>query len=174
MWEGWKAGFLAFHTFHILSFPWPALGMRVQRAKYREPFHGNSVVAPSGHLSEWPIIRSRGFLRIVLSEEAISSDSQGFPNGTSTLPNRPEIWSLTASTKVVAPTFKGIVCFALNVFDVSFATCCAVILPLSRIKDLSSTFPFPSYSRIAKSLSVRTWLDASYGSLTDPARPLSY
>ena len=24
VWEGWKAGFLAFHAFHILSFPWPA------------------------------------------------------------------------------------------------------------------------------------------------------
>ena len=26
MWEGWKAGFMAFHAFHTLSFPWPALG----------------------------------------------------------------------------------------------------------------------------------------------------
>src|SRR5580658_10128967 len=25
VWEGWKAGFLAFHAFHTLSFPWPAL-----------------------------------------------------------------------------------------------------------------------------------------------------
>jgi hypothetical protein len=24
VWEGWEAGFLAFHTFHTLSFPWPA------------------------------------------------------------------------------------------------------------------------------------------------------
>ena len=24
VWEGWKAGFLAFHAFHTLSFPWPA------------------------------------------------------------------------------------------------------------------------------------------------------
>ena len=24
VWEGWEAGFLAFHAFHILSFPWPA------------------------------------------------------------------------------------------------------------------------------------------------------
>ena len=24
MWKGWKAGFLAFHAFHTLSFPWPA------------------------------------------------------------------------------------------------------------------------------------------------------
>ena len=23
---GWKAGFMAFHAFHTLSFPWPALG----------------------------------------------------------------------------------------------------------------------------------------------------
>ena len=25
VWEGWKAGFMAFHAFHTLSFPWPAL-----------------------------------------------------------------------------------------------------------------------------------------------------
>ena len=24
VWEGWEAGFLAFHAFHTLSFPWPA------------------------------------------------------------------------------------------------------------------------------------------------------
>jgi hypothetical protein len=23
-WEGWGAGFMAFHAFHTLSFPWPA------------------------------------------------------------------------------------------------------------------------------------------------------
>jgi len=26
VWEAWKAGFMAFHAFHTLSFPWPALG----------------------------------------------------------------------------------------------------------------------------------------------------
>jgi hypothetical protein len=24
VWQGWEAGFLAFHAFHTLSFPWPA------------------------------------------------------------------------------------------------------------------------------------------------------
>ena len=24
LWEGWEAGFMAFHAFHTLSFPWPA------------------------------------------------------------------------------------------------------------------------------------------------------
>jgi hypothetical protein len=23
VWEGWEAGFMAFHAFHTLSFPWP-------------------------------------------------------------------------------------------------------------------------------------------------------
>jgi hypothetical protein len=36
MWEGWKAGFLAFHTFHILSFPWPALECVVKERSYRK------------------------------------------------------------------------------------------------------------------------------------------
>ena len=26
VWEGWEAGFMAFHAFHTLSFPWPAFG----------------------------------------------------------------------------------------------------------------------------------------------------
>jgi hypothetical protein len=26
VWEGWKAGTMAFHAFHALSFPWPAFG----------------------------------------------------------------------------------------------------------------------------------------------------
>src|ERR1700692_3688548 len=25
VWEGWEAGLMAFHAFHTLSFPWPAL-----------------------------------------------------------------------------------------------------------------------------------------------------
>jgi hypothetical protein len=25
VWEGWEAGIMAFHAFHTLSFPWPAL-----------------------------------------------------------------------------------------------------------------------------------------------------
>jgi hypothetical protein len=36
MWEGWKAGFLAFHTFHILSFPWPALECVFKERSYRK------------------------------------------------------------------------------------------------------------------------------------------
>jgi hypothetical protein len=32
VWEGWKAGFLAFHAFHTLSFPWPALETRVAQS----------------------------------------------------------------------------------------------------------------------------------------------
>ncbi len=36
MWEGWKAGFLAFHTFHILSFPWPPLEYVFKERSYRK------------------------------------------------------------------------------------------------------------------------------------------
>ena len=28
VWEGWEAGFMAFHAFHTLSFPWPAFFAR--------------------------------------------------------------------------------------------------------------------------------------------------
>jgi uncharacterized membrane protein YagU involved in acid resistance len=30
VWEGWEAGFMAFHAFHTLSFPWPALRPAMQ------------------------------------------------------------------------------------------------------------------------------------------------
>jgi hypothetical protein len=33
VWEGWKAGFLAFHPSHTLSFPKPAFGKAFHKAK---------------------------------------------------------------------------------------------------------------------------------------------
>lgn len=30
VWEGWEAGFMAFHAFHTPSFPWPALRPAMQ------------------------------------------------------------------------------------------------------------------------------------------------
>ena len=30
VWEGWEAGFMAFHAFHTLSFPWPVFATRYQ------------------------------------------------------------------------------------------------------------------------------------------------
>jgi hypothetical protein len=49
--EGWKAGFLAFHAFHTLSFPWPALKARIAKSPRRSAF-GNR-----NRLSEMPPIR---------------------------------------------------------------------------------------------------------------------
>jgi hypothetical protein len=48
MWEGWKAGFLAFHPFHILSFPWSALECAFKE-RTENPFHGKSIM-PGGTL----------------------------------------------------------------------------------------------------------------------------
>jgi hypothetical protein len=33
VWEGWAAGFLAFHAFHTLSFPWPTLETCIRKSK---------------------------------------------------------------------------------------------------------------------------------------------
>jgi hypothetical protein len=33
VWEGWEAGIMAFHAFHTLSFPWPALRVRELQAE---------------------------------------------------------------------------------------------------------------------------------------------
>jgi hypothetical protein len=35
MWEGWKAGIMAFHAFHTLSFPWPVFARRPRCTKLR-------------------------------------------------------------------------------------------------------------------------------------------
>jgi hypothetical protein len=46
VWEGWEAGFMAFHAFHTLSFPWPAFVFREN--------HGRPLTGPkrsSGTLS---------------------------------------------------------------------------------------------------------------------------
>jgi hypothetical protein len=64
MWEGWKACFLAFYTFHILSFPWPALECVFKERSYRKPFVGKLRQCAPGavlltHNPTWPRTLSR-------------------------------------------------------------------------------------------------------------------
>ena len=49
MWEGWRADFIAFHAFHTLSFPWPALraGSECEVAEIA-PFSGNYIIHERG------------------------------------------------------------------------------------------------------------------------------
>jgi hypothetical protein len=57
VWEGWKAGFMAFHAFHTLSFPWPAFGAGSEcevsenpvSREVRERKTGSFPVGPSRH-----------------------------------------------------------------------------------------------------------------------------
>ena len=59
MWEGWKAGFLAFHPFHTLSFPWPALECVFKKRSYRKPrFSVTSFFFPA-----WPCSPERSISR---------------------------------------------------------------------------------------------------------------
>ena len=52
MWEGWKAGFLAFHAFHTLSFPWPALETHITKSQSpRRPVLGTGTTCPRWRLS---------------------------------------------------------------------------------------------------------------------------
>ncbi len=47
VWEGWKAGIMAFHAFHTLSFPWPALGAVTcvnQERRLTQPSHPQGEV----------------------------------------------------------------------------------------------------------------------------------
>jgi hypothetical protein len=37
VWEGWEAGFMAFHAFHTLSFPWPAFRPAMLDKPLRHP-----------------------------------------------------------------------------------------------------------------------------------------
>jgi hypothetical protein len=46
VWEGWEAGFMAFHAFHTLSFPWPAFrAAMLEKPTYRQQSRnsGNTV-----------------------------------------------------------------------------------------------------------------------------------
>jgi hypothetical protein len=44
VWEGWEAGFMAFHAFHTLSFPWPAF-----RATSWLISYATCAISPTGH-----------------------------------------------------------------------------------------------------------------------------
>jgi hypothetical protein len=48
VWEGWEAGFMAFHAFHTLSFPWPERGIEVAEACF-----GGNGDTPSSHLKSY-------------------------------------------------------------------------------------------------------------------------
>ena len=52
MWEGWKAGFLALHAFHTLSFPWPAWKRVPQNHNHRQgPFWEQEPLVRDGDYS---------------------------------------------------------------------------------------------------------------------------
>jgi hypothetical protein len=72
VWEGWKAGFLAFHAFHTLSFPWPALETRFTKSQSpRRPVLGTGTTCPRWRLydqvpiSKWATLRPCGSRSIV-------------------------------------------------------------------------------------------------------------
>ena len=53
VWEGWKAGFMAFHAFHTLSFPWPVFARQVRgRPKCCHASEGVTVARYSSQVDE--------------------------------------------------------------------------------------------------------------------------
>jgi hypothetical protein len=53
VWEGWKAGFLAFHAFHTLSFPWPVFVRQARDKPQRcHAAEGVTVARRSSHVDE--------------------------------------------------------------------------------------------------------------------------
>jgi hypothetical protein len=54
VWEGWKAGIMAFHAFHTLSFPWPvfrAASVCNQNASMRRGHYIDRTLIPTQHTS---------------------------------------------------------------------------------------------------------------------------
>jgi hypothetical protein len=99
-----------------------SLTPRTSRAQAtKSPFHGNFVEIPrrQGSItSELPTSSLLGYeAKDHPSFAKLIKSRYGLPNGTSTLPIRPETRSLTPRTKLVAPALSVMVCFALNVFD---------------------------------------------------------
>src|SRR5580698_355509 len=80
VWEGWKAGFLAFHAFHTLSFPWPALE-RVSQSHYssRRPVVGTGTTCPKCRLerSRWRGGHCLGVERLAVVAEVRLGHKEG-------------------------------------------------------------------------------------------------
>jgi hypothetical protein len=61
--EGWKAGFLAFHAFHTLSFPWPALETRVAQSQSpQRPVFGTVLLVRTASMSDsedLPLVKAK-------------------------------------------------------------------------------------------------------------------
>ena len=61
VWEGWKAGIMAFHAFHTLSFPWPVLpGDQINQPRHLAQYTAPATTAYRDRLSmsELAIMRS--------------------------------------------------------------------------------------------------------------------
>src|ERR1700722_1339317 len=69
VWEGWKAGILAFHAFHTLSFPWPVLETRFTSSQ----FAAKALFGNWNHLSEMATFRPCGCSTPVDRETSILS-----------------------------------------------------------------------------------------------------
>ena len=54
VWEGWKAGFMAFHAFHTLSFPWPVFVRRVldNASMPSRALHDRMLIPHAAHIGE--------------------------------------------------------------------------------------------------------------------------
>jgi hypothetical protein len=52
VWEGWEAGFMAFHAFHTLSFPWPVLpGDQINQLRHLAQYTAPATTAYRDRLS---------------------------------------------------------------------------------------------------------------------------
>ena len=74
VWEGWEAGFMAFHAFHTLSFPWAAFARQMlDKPICRHPVQCAALGTHSLSLSALAIYHSRStqFLNQITSENCI-------------------------------------------------------------------------------------------------------
>jgi len=62
VWEGWKAGVLAFHAFHTLSFSWPVLETRFTSSQFAAKalyWEQESLVRDADSTSTWNVAPCR-------------------------------------------------------------------------------------------------------------------
>ena len=74
VWEGWEAGFMAFHAFHTPSFPWPVLpGDQINQRRHVAQYTLTATTAYPDRLSmsASAILHS---LRIVAGDNGVSQD----------------------------------------------------------------------------------------------------
>ena len=78
VWEGWEAGFMAFHAFHTLSFPWSAFRLARLDKQRRHPAQWAAPATKCLSLSAYRYRLSISDSAILYQYRLVPSEKRGF------------------------------------------------------------------------------------------------